>query len=78
MDLTRLELVNLLLAKQLRYQIAPQAHNIFVDTYRSRTDITGLRSQGSTIELMTQILVDTYGIRTYDIFSAGETFYQLN
>ena len=94
MDLTRLELVNLLRAKQLRYQncaTSPKikltllistrtidfrlAHtgfepatsgfptacstaeqnalSVLVDTYRSRTDITSLRSQGSTIELMT-------------------------
>ena len=43
--MTRLELVNLLRAKQLRYQIAPQAHNILVDPVGVEPISAGLQGQ---------------------------------
>lgn len=83
---------NLLLAKQLRYQIAPQAQKIKLTLLISTRTIdfrlahtgfepvtSGLHTACSTAEQNAlSVLVDTYGIRTHDVFPARETFYQLN
>ena len=42
---------------------------------RIRTDITGLLSQGSTIELMTQKVLEHIGLEPINLFHAMEALY---
>lgn len=46
-----------------------------MDTYRSRTDVTGLRSRGSTIELMTHNILEHIGLEPINLFHAMEVLY---